>query len=316
MVNEWNPAQESYDLTSVLEASKHFARYREPIRAVRTSLPTLNDCCRGFGGRVGPALGWYLVLGGDTGQGKSLLALQVATDAIKAGHRAGFVSLEMSEAELRNRFYAQMIPGVSSRDLEPGPDWNPATQKRVEHWLEEWETKKGYHPLLAEDDCPSDVRSIIAMMTVWLTEKRVTVFVVDYLQLMEAADEVGSAREVQKISKAMRDFAHHNGVLVLGLSQYNNEGGNDRTRSPHVGHLYGGRRLSQDSDMTVLLDHSRYAQDRDSPWLARSYLMVAKNRNGPKGCEIPIEWDYRHLLAREALPDELPMWPTHDAKRY
>lgn len=305
-----------FDLTSAVEAETHFARYNDPIRALRTPFPNLNDSCRGFGGRQGYALGWYVVLGGDTGQGKSLLALQHATDAIKQGYRAGFVSMEMSEAELRNRFYAQMVPGVSARDLEPGPDFNPATAERVKFWADKWREEHGYLPLLAEDDCPPDVREVEAMMTTWMTEQDVEVFVVDYLQLLEHPEGVGSAKEVQKISAAMREFAHRNRVLVIALSQYNNEGGNDRTRSPHVGHLYGGRRISQDSDVTVLLDHSRYVQDAQEPWIARSYLMHPKNRHGPKGYEIPIEWDYRTLTAREAMPDELHRWPEHDARRY
>ncbi len=32
------------------------------------------------------------------------------------------------------------------------------------------------------------------------------------------------------------------------------------------------------------------------------------NRHGDHG-EIPIEWDYRTLRVREALPDEVDEWP-------
>jgi replicative DNA helicase len=148
----------------------------------------------------------------------------------------------------------------------------------------------------------------------WL-EMGVSVFVVDYLQLMESVEGVGSAKEVQKISMTMRNFAHHHGVLVIALSQYNNEGGNDRQNPPHVGHLYGGRRISQDSEITMLLDHSRVETDGLRPHLGRTFLLIAKNRNGPKGFEIPILWDYRYLKAREGMPDELRDWPVAGVRK-
>jgi len=166
-------------------------------------------------------------------------------------------------------------------------------------------------PYLCADDVGTDVLAVVDLMHEWLNQG-CRMMVVDYLQLCESPDQVGMAREVQAISKAMRDFAHQTDTLVIGLSQYNNEGGNDRTRSPQVGHLYGGRRISQDSDMTLLLDHSRYASDPMSPWIARSYLTFPKNRHGPKGFDIPLEWDYRTLTAREAQPDELHLWPDHE----
>ena len=298
------------DMLSLAEAEHHFDAYDRPLDVVPTPFEMLNQACRGFGGRKGPALGWYIVLGGDTGQGKSLLALQLAVEANRHGRRVGFVSLEMSMHEIRSRFYSQMF-GVEARELEPGAHFQPATRKRVLRKLEEYRSK-GYQPFYAMDDLHADVLEVTLAMDRWRDDAGVDVFVVDYLQLCEDRTAVGQAQEIQRISKAMRDYAHKHRVLVIGLSQYNNEGGNDRARSPHVGHLYGGRRISQDSDITILLDHSRYAADPFEKHLSRTYLLVAKNRHGPKGFDVPLEWDYRTLTAREARPDELHAWPERE----
>jgi replicative DNA helicase len=297
------------NLLSPLAAEKHFRAYNVPPDVAVTPFDGLNQICRGFGRRKGMCLGWYVVLGGDTGQGKSLLALQLGVEAAKQGIKVGFLSMEMSLYEIRNRFYSQAL-GIPSRDLEPGDFFEHKTKDEVVAMLEEVHKQAPGTAFFASDDVDPDLQHVLAHMADWKAEG-VRYFVVDYLQLLESTTSVGMAQEIQRISAAMRDFAHRNQVIVVGLSQYNNEGGNDRTRSPHVGHLYGGRRISQDSDMTILLDHSRYQRDTLSPNKARTWLMVPKNRHGPAGIEIPIEWSYTTLTAREAMPDELGAWPSN-----
>ena len=153
-----------------------------------------------------------------------------------------------------------------------------------------------------------DVHRVIELMRTWHEKDGIRFFVVDYLQLCESSDHVGIAREVQAISAAIRLFAHQTKSVVIGLSQYNNEGGNNRLVSPTVGHLYGGRRIAQDATQVLLLDHSRYERDAIRTHLARTWLLLAKNRHGPTG-SIPIEWDYKTLTAREANHDETSIWP-------
>lgn len=298
------------DLLSIAEAEAHFRMYDHPPEVCPTPFDGLNQICRGFGRRLGFCLGWYVVVGGDTGQGKSLLALQMAVTASQAGVRVGFLSFEMSMYEVRNRFYSQAL-GISSRELEPGDNFNHATRRHVIDGLTDASKQAPGVGFYATDDVEPDVEHVIATMEDWYRDG-VTCFVIDYLQLLEARTATGTAQEVMKISAAMRDFAHRNGVLVIGLSQYNNEGGNDRTRSPHVGHLYGGRRISQDSDMTILLDHSRYQRDEIDPSKVRTWIMIPKNRHGPAGIELPIEWSYDTLTAREGQPDEMSRWPLHN----
>jgi replicative DNA helicase len=301
------------DLLSIAEAEAHFRMYANPPEVCPTPFDGLNQVCRGFGRRLGFCMGWYVVIGGDTGQGKSLLALQLAVTASQSGVRVGFLSFEMSMYEIRNRFYSQAL-GISSKALEPGAFFNHSTKAEVIDRLTAAARQAPGISFLAADDIQPDVEHVLAVMHGWY-EEGVRCFVVDYLQLLEARTATGTAQEVIKISAAMREFAHRKSVLVLGLSQYNNEGGNDRTRSPHVGHLYGGRRISQDSDVTILLDHSRYERDAIDLSKVRTWIMVPKNRHGPAGIEIPIEWSYDTLTAREGEPDELSLWPAEQRRK-
>jgi replicative DNA helicase len=295
------------DLLSVSQAHAHFERYNNLPPAVVTPFPALNAACKGFGAGRGFAMGWYIVIGGDTGQGKSLIALQLAAEAAGVGHTPGFFSFEMAEYEIRNRFYAQAL-GIEARDLEPGPHFMEATKERVLEKLRVIRDKSGGQSFYVQDQIEPDIGRVLGRMDLHL-KFGCDIFVVDYLQLLEDRRSVGMAQEIQRISASMRDFAHQNEVLVVGLSQYNNEGGNNHQSPPHVGHLYGGRRIAQDSDLTLLLDHSRYERDAMNRDIARTWMMLPKNRHGPSGMEIPIEWNYRHLVAREAMPDEITRWP-------
>jgi replicative DNA helicase len=302
--------------TDVSEVVDHFEMLKPHNRpdVLVTPFPSLNRACRGFGAQKGLPMGWYVCIGGDTGQGKSLLALQLGVAAHQQNFRVGFLSLEMSLPEIKSRFFAQRV-GIEAHRLEPGDRYDPAAEDIVLEWQgKHVDDTSGGIPFWVADRIGPELPDVLQMMHEWL-EMGVSVFIVDYLQLMESMDGVGSAKEVQKISKTMRDFAHHNGVLVISLSQYNNEGGNDRQNPPNVGHLYGGRRISQDSEITLLLDHSRVETDGLQPFIGRTFLLVAKNRNGPKGFEIPILWDYRYLKAREGMPDEVKDWPTQGVRK-
>lgn len=301
--------QGSGELSFDLELREQYFRSMLPEnrpKVVATPFPDLNVACRGTAARYGLALGRYIVIGGDTGQGKSLIGLQLAAEAHKQGFGCGIISLEMALSEVMARFYCQRLSIEASR-LEPGDHYDPAIAAEVERWqLDNF--RKGQVPFIVSDDAGPDINSVMVDVRA-MYDEGVKVFLVDYLQLLEDGDGVGSSREVQKISKALRDFAHRRQVLVIALSQFNNEGGNDRESPPHVGHLYGGRRISQDSDMTLLLDHSRYEPVLEHPHLARTFLINAKNRYGPVGFSLPIEWNYRYLTARQAQPDEEWRWP-------
>ena len=65
---------------------------------------------------------------------------------------------------------------------------------------------------------------------------------------------------------------------------------------------------ANNGDIVLLLDHSRFARDEADRVIARTWLLVAKNRHRAVG-EIPIEWNYRTLQVREALQDEEHLWP-------
>jgi replicative DNA helicase len=280
----------------------------DPSHAIPSPWPTLNQHCGGFGGGHGFAPGWYVVLGGSTGAGKSLAALNISTKALLSRWKVGFVTLEMSPEQLQTRLWA-MLFGVEVSKIQPGRWYDPAEadelKARIREALADWPGAAFRVNEIRMRHLPD----MLALMRQWREEWAIEVFVVDYMQLCRVPHEGETHKRIQAVSAEVCDFAHETKSLVLGLSQFHSMARRNRDHPPTVDSLYGGVDLGNDADMVLLLDHSRYEKDQMSPHLARTYLIHAKNREGPQSDDIPLLWDYRHLTAREALPDEEPQWP-------
>jgi replicative DNA helicase len=142
----------------------------------------------------------------------------------------------------------------------------------------------------------------------FLAEAGIRFFVVDYLQLAQTGSDEAVYRAVTEVSAEVMTFAHQHEVVTVGLSQINRTASTDRDNRPQPQGLIGSSSLENDADQVLLLDHTRYERDGLSPHLARTFLLIAKNRHGPCG-SLPIEWNYRTLRVREASPDEEEAWP-------
>jgi replicative DNA helicase len=280
-------------------------RFRQtlPIKAVPTFLPTLNGICGDDGGRVGLAKGWFVVVAGNPGFGKSLLALLLARDSLRAGHKTAFVSLEMAHGQLAARFFS-IASGIPVHALEKG-GFNESAYERFKERIAELFPDGGLltnrHLLFSLDD-------IMAEMA-FMADKGVTVFFVDYLQLIAVGDEDQLSKQVTAAVTTLRRFAAERGVLVVALSQFNRSTSANYEQTPHIQGTHGGMIIEACADVGLLLDHSRYRKDEDAPHLARTFLVVDKNRHGARAV-VPIEWDYKHLSCREGMPDEEREWPS------
>lgn len=291
------------DLLSVAGATHLFAQAVKPPEVIPVPFPTWAESCRDMGGGEGLARGWHIVIGADTKQGKTLLALQCALTAVLEGRRVGFLNLEMSTEQIQTRLYSQAT-GIPAWRLEPGKSHDPNRARDVIQWLEDrGRNRKGVW-LFTNEEPVFSLGEALELMHFWVEEWKCQLIVVDYLQLLEEPEAAGIADEVRKISARLTRFAKTHRIVTLGLSQFSNEGSQ---ASPDARSLYGGRRIAQDASQCLFLDHSRSTyvpiDQKTRTWLTLKY-----NRHGPPA-DIPIEWDWRTLRARQALPDEEALWP-------
>ena len=294
------------DLMQPGRIMRHLEELKQPVDAIATPLPMWNRQCRDEGGGVGLAMGWHVIVAGSTGHGKSLMALNMAAAAIKAGECVAFMSLEMSTAQLGSRLYA-ILTDTDVRMLERGN----APPAEVERKLCKIHETTGGR-FLTNEQPVFEISRIQAQLRYWAEEKGARLFFVDYLQLATSRDAESLYREVSNISSQIREFAKRLNVVTVGLSQMNRQTSVDRSNSPMAQGLIGSSSLENDSDQVVLLDHSRYERGGDRT--AKTFALLSKNRHGGQ-VEIPIEWDYRTLQVRQALPDEEGEWPKRNGRR-
>lgn len=293
------------DLTRPEFVQAHLRKQEFPVEAVPTPLPAWNRHCRDAGGGVGLALGWHVTVAANTGAGKSLLALNLAAHAMGQGHSVGFLSLEMGREQLATRLLA-ILTATPVRDLERGEAFDRARADETAGKVAELREETGARFLVTDEQVyhPDDVLQYLERFV----ELEARLIVVDYLQLLAARDADSLFSSVSNVSAYIREFARARNVVTVGLSQFNRPTSAAKKERPTVQGLMGSSSLENDSDQVLLLDHSRYERDASEDNIARTWAILGKNRHGSSG-EIPVEWDYRTLRIRQALPDEEHLWP-------
>lgn len=289
------------------------ARQMEEVDAVPTPFPTLNAECKGDGGRIGLAYGWHVVLAGATNMGKSNLAINVACHAIQAGHSVVFVSLEMARHQIQQRAYSILTGEDSDRFSRgrTGPEELPVLNAMSDGVASAHQQR----PMLLVNEKPiRNVHEITSNLDWFADTFGTRLFIVDYLQLCETGSDEERRRQVMEISATLMTYAHQNEALTIGLSQLSRHFTRDKGLSPEVEGMTESSSLENDADMVLLLDHSLYAKDQLCPWIHRTWLKIGKNRHGGKG-SVPIEWNWKNYRAREALADEVDLWPKPPEKR-
>jgi replicative DNA helicase len=166
-----------HDALDHIAAGEGFARWS--LLAAK-STATLSP--RDLFARLKP--GDLVLIGARPGHGKTLLSLQLTVEAMKAGRRGAFFSLEAAQGDIEKSF----------RTI--GVDW------------------ADFHPLFDFDS--SDAISADYIMSKLASARRGTFVVVDYLQLLDQKREKPALMiQVQ----ALRSFAQARGLIIAFISQ-------------------------------------------------------------------------------------------------
>jgi replicative DNA helicase len=258
---------------------------------VATPWPTLNAACRGEGGGLGFGLGWYVLLAGLTGAGKTLAALNLVDAALRRGVDVLFVSLEMSAGQLLTRLRA-IASGEDILGIEWGSRFDVDRAAAADRILLE---RPGQ--LFVNTSPIHELADIREVLRVHVEDYGVRLVVVDYAQLVSPAGrDADLFARMAEISAQLRFEAQRHRVVCLALSQLNR-----RERQGEIGldSLFGSSRFGFDADLVLGLS---YETDRDPIRRAgRTKLLVLKNRHGPAP-EIPVEVDYASFRIREIEP--------------
>ncbi|MBI5520246.1 MAG: AAA family ATPase [Desulfovibrio sp.] len=236
---------------------------------MKSSLYGLNELIGGY------VPGEVSILAGRPGTGKTALALCEAKYLLKKGHPGGIFSLEMKNARLAQRFFAQhaSVDAQRFRDgkftdedmakVLAGTDWLAKMDDRLRFWD---------RPGLTVSEFRAQIRK-------WKREIGIKWIVVDYVQKLRADKRCNSReQEVAEISRGVTEAAGEYDVAVLLLAQLNREA--DTAKTPLLSQLRESGALEADADIIIFI----------KPWDARTagdvvsvQLDVAKGRSSRTG---------------------------------
>src|SRR4051794_14061999 len=235
--------------------------------------------------------GNLIIIAARPSMGKSALVTNIAENVALSKERrrpVALFSLEMSEAELAQRFIASQA-SIKGDDLRKGRLRDEAKWKRVLRTAAEYDAA----PLYVDDSSDVSILDVRAKARRLHQQAQAEygglgLIVVDYLQLMRADSRIENrVQQVGEMSRGLKILARELNVPVIALSQLS-RGVESRTdKRPMLSDLRESGQIEQDADLVMFIyrDEYYFPETTDKPGEAE--LIIAKHRNGGLG-DVPL----------------------------
>jgi replicative DNA helicase len=191
-------------------------------------------------------------------------------------------SLEMSEAELAQRFIATQTR-ISSDRLRKGrvarDDW-PSVVRAC--------NKLDKAPLWIDDSSDLGLLELRAKARRLHAQEKnngregLGLVIVDYLQLMRAEDpRTNRVEQVSQISRGLKILARELEIPVIAVSQLSRAPEQRPDKRPILSDLRESGAIEQDADVVGFLYRDEYYNREETEDPGGAELIIAKHRNGP-----------------------------------
>lgn len=231
--------------------------------------------------------GDLVVVAARPAMGKTAFSAALVLNAARRGHPGLICSLEMAREQIAMRALASeaQVPMQTIRLGQLGPE--------AEHDLFEAGIRLGNLPVLVDDRPGLSVGRVRAgaRRARARFNGRLSLLVVDYLQLLRSAGVDGGRRgkwgdnrerEVAEISRALKETAKELGIPVIALSQLNRGLESRQDKRPNLGDLRESGAIEADADLVLFLyrDEVYHPNSTDTGIVE---VIIGKQRNGPVG---------------------------------
>lgn len=248
-----------------------------------TPWPDLNQIIGGW------KPGGLYVLAARPGVGKTLAALQAATELADTGH-VYFASLEMAGRELWSRIMSNIanVPGDAvTRRRHPTPDEQARMTAAAPHLRQ--------LPIHFDDRANLTIGDFVATTRLLHRQHGLTAAFIDYIGLINAAPGDRRARWelIGEYTRTLKNLAKDLQIPVFAIAQLGRQAEQTPGGELHLSHLRESGNIEQDANVVLLLScpHENGVTD----W-TRADIYVAKNREGRTGhVLLEREGDYSRL---------------------
>jgi len=224
--------------------------------------------------------GNLIILAARPSMGKSALVTNMAENAaLEHGKPVALFSLEMSEAELAQRFVASQAR-IRGEELRKGR----VAENRWPKILQACQ-RLSDAPLYVDDSSDLGILELRAKARRLhqQSENGLGLIILDYLQLMRADSRVENRVEaVGQMSRGLKILARELEVPVIALSQLSRAVESRTDKRPILSDLRESGNIEQDADLVMFIYREEY-YDRESEREGEADIIISKHRNGALG---------------------------------
>ncbi|MEM8501324.1 MAG: replicative DNA helicase [Pseudomonadota bacterium] len=219
-----------------------------------------------------------IIVAGRPSMGKTSFAMNIVESAVMVEENPVLVfSMEMSAESLIMRMLSS-IGKIEQNRVRTG-------QMHEDDWprLSAAVGKLKDRPLFIDDTpalSPSEVRS--RARRVMREHGKISMIMIDYLQLMQIGGAEGRTAEISEISRSLKAIAKEFDCPMIALSQLNRSVEQRPNKRPVLSDLRESGAIEQDADVIAFIYRDEFYNE-DSPEKGVAEIIIGKQRNGPTG---------------------------------
>jgi replicative DNA helicase len=196
-----------------------------------------------------------VIVAARPGMGKTAYVLKLAIENVKKMVPVGFISLEMSIAQLTARTVAIDTNFHLTQLLKKGFEHQEYFNTYTQH-----QQRMQHYPLYIDDSGKTDITDIVITAKLWVRKYGMKVLIVDYLQLVTDRSVKGNREsEISSISRRLKRLAKELDIPVIALSQLSRAvEQRGSSKRPMLSDLRESGAIEQDADIVQFLYRPEY----------------------------------------------------------
>ena len=262
------------------------------LRGIPTGFIGLDNFTGGFNNSD------LIILAARPGMGKSALALDFATSAIKQDKVVLFFSLEMGANDLTDRLLAAES-GINSFLFRN----NNLNSNQIEQAKAAIERLKPY-PLFIETTPLINIGNIKTAAKRQKLKVGLDMLIIDYLTLIDMSGNKNLVQQIADVTRGLKVLAKELDIPIILLSQLsrNCELRNPKNKRPLLIDLRDSGAIEQDADIVLMLYRDSYYRTLayDQPDITE--LLIRKNRNGESGKTVKLRFNTSTQSYEQYIP--------------